>query len=57
LFAEQFGAEHVEMQVYGNVYAAHMLLHGYALEECQREKLLVKDDDYPVVIGLKITKR
>lgn len=57
LFAEQFGKEQVEMQVYGNVYAAHMLLHGFALEECTREKLLEKDADYPVVIGLKITKR
>jgi len=57
LFVEQFGKEQVEIFVFGNSYSAHSLLHGFSLEECNRNKLLVSDADYPVVIALKITKR
>lgn len=57
LFTDKFGQDYVEMSVYGNLYAAHVLLHGFALEECDKNKLLDLDDDYPVIIGLKVTKR
>lgn len=53
LFADVFGDDHVEVQVYGNSYAAACLMKGYATEECDGALLDALDPDYPVLIGIK----
>lgn len=53
LFHEVFGADHVEVTVYGNSYAASCLMKGFATEECDTALLDRPDPDYPVVIAIK----
>jgi GT2 family glycosyltransferase/SAM-dependent methyltransferase len=55
LFEPHFGSE-LEINVYGNVFAATALLYGVALEEVDRAKLDVRDPAYPVVITLRARK-
>jgi hypothetical protein len=52
LFADEFGASNVDVEVYGNVLAAVALLHGVAAEELSENELSSFDRDYPVVIGV-----
>jgi glycosyltransferase involved in cell wall biosynthesis len=56
LFSDVFGTEHVDVESYGNVYAATAFLHGLALEEVHRSKLDVVDTSYPVVVTVRARK-
>lgn len=53
LFHEVFGADNVQVTVYGNSYAAACLMKGFATEECDTALLDRPDPDYPVVIAIK----
>ena len=55
-FADVFGADNVQVQVFGNSYAAACLMKGFASEECDATQLDVVDPDYPVVIGINAHK-
>lgn len=57
LFAEVFGAENVDVEQFGNVYAATLFLQGLALEEADPAKLAVKDECFPVIIAIRAVKR
>ncbi|MFN3343564.1 MAG: methyltransferase domain-containing protein [Flavobacteriales bacterium] len=50
LFDERFGKGNVSVQSLGNPYAAHCILHGMAVEECEEKRLLEVHQDYPVVV-------
>ena len=52
LFADEFGAEHVKAEAYGNVLAATAMLHGLAAEEVGTERLSDRDRDFEVLIGV-----
>ena len=55
-FGDIFGASNVDVDYGGNCYAAINFLRGIALEELDREKLTVKDPNYPIVITIIATK-
>lgn len=55
-FKEIFQSRETEITVMGNSYAATMFLKGFAFEECDKSKLDVTDEDYPVIIGLAVKK-
>lgn len=57
LFENKFGENNVEINVYGNSYSATHFLKGYSSDEINVKKLNEIDEDYPVVIALKITKK
>jgi SAM-dependent methyltransferase len=52
MFREVFG-DRVEMEVFGNVYAATVFLQGLAFEEVSQRKLAVKDEAYPVLVAIR----
>jgi SAM-dependent methyltransferase len=56
LFTEAFPSEAVDVQTYGNVFAAIAMLHGLAAEELQQEKLEQHDCDYQVLITVRAQK-
>ncbi|HEY3695975.1 glycosyltransferase [Phenylobacterium sp.] len=56
LFAEVFGTENVEVEVFGNVYAATAFIQGVALEECDFNKLKVVDSAFPVIVAVRARK-
>uniref|UniRef100_I2Q7L6 Polysaccharide pyruvyl transferase domain-containing protein n=1 Tax=Desulfovibrio sp. U5L TaxID=596152 RepID=I2Q7L6_9BACT len=57
LIANRAGAwAHLEIQSFGNVYAAKAFLDGLAAEELDRQALLRHDPDYPVLLGLAAVK-
>jgi SAM-dependent methyltransferase len=53
LFADVFGAENVEAEAFGNVFAATAFLQGLALEEVDRSMLDVVDQSYPVLVTVR----
>jgi SAM-dependent methyltransferase len=53
LFADEFGAENVQTQAYGNVLAATAMLHGLAAEEIGARRLNDVDRDFEVLIGVR----
>lgn len=53
LFGEFFGPDNVEVETFGNVYAATAFLQGLAREELDPAKLEVVDPLYPVIVGIK----
>ena len=55
-FGEIFGAPNVTVDYGGNCYAAINFLRGIALEELDRDKLGVKDPNYPILITIIATK-
>ncbi len=55
-FGDVFGPENVEVDFGGNCYAAINFLRGIAQEELDREKLAVKDANYPILITIIATK-
>jgi len=57
LFADVFGKENVEVQVYGNCLAAIGFLKGMAIEDMTKAELDHQDPDYPLIIGIKAVKR
>jgi SAM-dependent methyltransferase len=56
LFESVFGPGCVEVEAYGNVYAATCFLQGLALEEVDRAKLDAFDAAFPVIITVRATK-
>ncbi|MEG2178455.1 MAG: methyltransferase domain-containing protein [Bacteroidales bacterium] len=57
LLEEVFGQGNVEVQVYGNVFAATALLKGVVCEDIEDLQILNhKDADYQVTIGFKAIK-
>jgi glycosyltransferase involved in cell wall biosynthesis/SAM-dependent methyltransferase len=56
MFAEVFGAEQVNVEVHGNVFAAIAFLHGLALEEVPPAKLDIADPAFPVIISVRAQK-
>ena len=52
LFADEFGAENVEVSVAGNLFAANCFLYGIAVEEVGEQWLEPYDPDYPVIISI-----
>ena len=56
LFNNVFGADHVEVETQGNVFAATAFLHGLALEEVPRGKLSTKDLAFPVIVSVRAQK-
>ena len=53
LFADVFGAENVEAEAFGNVYAATCFLQGLAIEEVERPWLDTYDARYPILVGVR----
>ncbi|MGD0222633.1 MAG: methyltransferase domain-containing protein [Terriglobia bacterium] len=56
LFEEVFPKNQVEVNTYGNVFAAVAFLHGFAVEDLRREDLECHDPDYEVSISLRAVK-
>ena len=56
LFESVFGAEHVTVEVHGNVLAATALLYGLASEELTDAELQTRDPDYEVIIAIRAAK-
>jgi SAM-dependent methyltransferase len=56
-FGDVFGNENVTVDYGGNCYAAINFLRGIALEELDKQKLAVKDANYPIVISIIATKK
>lgn len=52
LFADEFGADAIDVTSYGNVLAATAMLHGLAAEEVKPERLDDRDRDFEVLIGV-----
>jgi len=57
LFDEEFAAENVEVQSYGNVLAANAFLHGLADTELRRAELDFQDPDYELIITVRAVKK
>jgi hypothetical protein len=57
LFSELFGPDHVEVEQFGNVYAATAFLQGLAAEELDAGKLAVVDPLFPVITGIRAVRR
>ena len=55
-FGEVFGSPNVTVDYGGNCYAAINFLRGISLEELDRNKLEVKDPNYPILITVIATK-
>lgn len=56
LFAEQFGAENVTVETYGNVLASVAFLHGLATEELRPEELDFHDRDYELLLAVRAVR-
>jgi hypothetical protein len=56
LFEEEYGPEHVECEVHGNLVAACALLYGLAQEELTREELERRQEDYELIVTVKATR-
>lgn len=56
-FGEVFGNDNVAVDYGGNCYAAINFLRGIAIEELDKDKLTVKDANYPIVISIIATKK
>jgi SAM-dependent methyltransferase len=56
LFEDVFGRGKVQVESFGNVYAATAFLHGLAVEEVERRKLDVQDPCYPVVVAVRAVR-
>ena len=56
LFSDVFGPENVQIVTYGNVLSSVAFLEGVSAEELKEEELLFPDNDYQVIIALKVFK-
>ncbi len=56
LFSEVFGDSNVEVQQFGNVFAATVFLYGLAVEEVSTSDLDACDPKYPVIITVRAQK-
>jgi SAM-dependent methyltransferase len=57
LLSKTFGEKNIEIKVFGNSFAATMLIQGIALEEVEKKKLLLTDTNYQLIIGVVATKQ
>jgi SAM-dependent methyltransferase len=57
LFGDLFGAEQVMVQPYGNVLAAIAFLSGIAQEELSQKELETHDPYFPILMGVRATKK
>ena len=56
LVGEVFGAENLDVEAFGNVYAATAFLYGLAVEELDAEKLAHFDPDYQMLITVRAAR-
>lgn len=57
LFAEYFIEENIEIDAFGNVFAANAFLQGVAVEDIEDRSLLdVSDLDYQVTLGIRAVR-
>lgn len=56
LFGDAFGADNVQVESHGNVYAATAFLQGLALEEVEAAKLQQHDPCFPVIVAVRARK-
>jgi GT2 family glycosyltransferase len=56
LFADAFGTGNVQVDVYGNVFAATAFLQGLAVEEVQQDLLRPYDPAFPVIVAVTARK-
>jgi len=56
LFEDVFGPGKVQVESFGNAYAATAFLQGLAFEEVDRRKLDVQDPCYPVVVAVRAVR-
>lgn len=57
LFSKYFKEENIEVASYGNYFSAISLFSGIVVEDIKEKNVLdVKDDEFPVVICLKVMK-
>jgi hypothetical protein len=56
LFEETFTPAGVQVEAYGNVFAAVAFLHGAAAEELRAEELLYRDPDFEVLVAIRATR-
>jgi len=56
LFEELWAPEHIAMEVHGNVLIATACLQGLAREDLHEHELQYTDEDYPVLITVRIQK-
>ena len=57
LFGDVFGAENVEVEVFGNVLAACAFLHGMVISDLTRAELEYRDPNYQVIVAVRAVKR
>jgi SAM-dependent methyltransferase len=57
LFETVFGTGNFECHVYGNRVSATALLNGWVAEELRAAEIEFRDEDFPVIIGCRGTKR
>lgn len=57
IFGEQFGDDQVEVTTYGNPMTGAAFLHGLAMEEIPAQKLDVHEAYFPVLCGVRATRR
>ncbi|MGX7896311.1 methyltransferase domain-containing protein [Tsuneonella sp. HG222] len=56
IFGEVFGETNLQIETFGNVYAAVSFLEGLAVEDVDASRLDVKDESYPMIIGVRAAK-
>ena len=57
LFGECFGVNQVTIAAYGNVLSAVAFLEGMAHEELSKHELDVRDERFPVLLGIRAVKK
>lgn len=56
LFEEEFAPEALEVEAFGNVFAAIAFLHGVAADELRQEELLHCDPDFQTLVTVRAVK-
>lgn len=57
LLSKAFGENNIDIKIFGNSFAATMLIQGVALEEIDEKKLLLTDPNFQLIICVVATKR
>ena len=55
-FEKTFGQNNVEINSYGNVFAATTMLQGISSEELTEDEINYRDRIYPIIISVKAKK-
>lgn len=55
-FEDVFGKANVEVNSYGNILSSVAFLQGISAEELTHEEIFYQDEDYQVLITIKVTK-